>query len=141
MVFSIRPDPATSKVQALVKFNTADSATSGIIEMTSVTNMIKSVLEDGSNTGYYIQGYYKKTSPSIVYGIFVSYVNKATWTANWEALTTGAAATDASIDHIKFQSKKSTTIFGCGVKLNLKALFTALDLQSNPPSNLGYFVG
>ena len=54
MIFSIRPDPATSKVQALVKFNTADSGTSGLIEMVAVTNMIKSVLEDGTNTGYYI---------------------------------------------------------------------------------------
>jgi hypothetical protein len=54
MIFSIRPDPATSKVQALVKFNTADSSTSGIIEMASTNNMIKSVLEDGANTGYLI---------------------------------------------------------------------------------------
>lgn len=58
MIFSIRPDPATNKVQALVKFNTADSSTSGIIEMVSVTNMIKSVLEDSINAGYFIQGYY-----------------------------------------------------------------------------------
>jgi hypothetical protein len=58
MIFSIRPDPATSKVQALVKFNTADSSTSGIIEMVSTTNMIKSVLEDGTNAGYLIQGYF-----------------------------------------------------------------------------------
>jgi hypothetical protein len=88
LIFSIRPDPLTSKVQALVKFNTADSGTSGIIEMVAVTNMIKSVLEDGLNSGYFIQGYFRKTTPSVVNGIFVSYVNKATWTVNWEVLTT-----------------------------------------------------
>ena len=54
MVFTIRPDPTANRVWSLVKFNTADSATSGIIEMVATTNMIKSVLEDGSNTGYFI---------------------------------------------------------------------------------------
>ncbi len=84
MIFSIRPNPS---VQALVKFNTADSGTSGIIEMVAVTNMIKSVLEDGLNTGYYIQGYFLKTIPSVVNGIFAAYLNKAMWTVSWEVLT------------------------------------------------------
>jgi hypothetical protein len=52
--------------------------------MVAVTNMIKSVLEDGLNTGYYIQGYFLK---GIVNGIFAAYVNKATWTVSWEVLT------------------------------------------------------
>lgn len=102
--------------------------------MAAVTNMIKSVLEDGTNTGYLIQGYYQKPSP-VFHGIFVSYVSKATWTVTWEALTTGQSVTNANVDYIQHQSKKLTTIFGCGLKLGSKALFTALDLSSNPPSN------
>ncbi len=134
MIFSIRPDPAISKVQALVKFNTADSGTSGIIEMVAVTNMIKSILEDGTNTGYFIQGYFRRTA-SPLNGIFVSFVNKATFSVSWEARTTGASGIDATVDHIKHQSKTLNTIFGCGVKVNSKALFTALDLSNNPPSD------
>ena len=96
MIFSLRPNPS---VQALVKFNTGDSSTSGIIEMVDVTNRIKSVLEDGLNTGYFLQGYFRKPTP-IVNGIFVSYVNKATWTVNWEVLTTLSPGIDASTEHI-----------------------------------------